>query len=113
MAVAFRPPRRHNSSHCRIARLPTDPPSLWGFPPMTGLHPRRVVAAALAATLALGGLSRAAEPTPPAALPKPAEVRALEASPAKLALKGGDDAPQLVVTAALTNGRLQDLSGDV
>lgn len=46
-------------------------------------------------------------------LPKPAEVQTLASSPAQVALKGGDDANQLVITATVGGGRLQDLSGDV
>src|SRR5262249_1176297 len=37
----------------------------------------------------------------------------LTAQPTKIALKGRDDAWQLVISAALPGGRLQDLSGDV
>ncbi len=48
-----------------------------------------------------------------AVLPQPAAVHALAAYPAKIALKGQDDAWQLVVTGALSGNRLQDLSGDV
>src|SRR5262245_22074220 len=47
------------------------------------------------------------------ALPKPAEVQSLAVQPQKVALKGLDDAWQLVVTANLAGGKLQDLSGDV
>jgi hypothetical protein len=47
------------------------------------------------------------------ALPKPAEVKALLAFPTRVALKGMDDSQQLVITAELASGRLQDLSGDV
>src|SRR5438477_3318411 len=47
------------------------------------------------------------------ALPKPAEVQALVAYPARINLKGSDDAQQLILTAALASGRLQDLTGDV
>jgi hypothetical protein len=46
-------------------------------------------------------------------LPKPSEVKTLAAQPARIALKGGDDAAQLILTATLEGGRLQDLSGDV
>jgi len=46
-------------------------------------------------------------------LPKPADVKTLEVYPPKIALKGADDAQQLVLTATLMNGQLQDLSGDV
>jgi hypothetical protein len=46
-------------------------------------------------------------------LPRPTEVRALTVQPLKIALKGGDDAQQLVLTAELLDGRLQDLTGDV
>ena len=47
------------------------------------------------------------------ALPNPAEVQALAVYPAKLSLKGSDDAGQLILTATLAGGRFQDLSGDV
>ncbi len=47
------------------------------------------------------------------ALPKASEIQTLVAYPAKIALKGGDDAQQLVLTAGLVGGRLQDLSSDV
>jgi hypothetical protein len=46
-------------------------------------------------------------------LPKPAEIRALAAQPEKIALKGGDDAQQLVITATVNDGHLQDLSTDI
>ncbi len=46
-------------------------------------------------------------------LPKPNEVQSLAAYPTKITLKGSDDAAQLILTATLTDGRLQDLSGDV
>ena len=45
-------------------------------------------------------------------LPKPGEIKELVAYPAKIALKGADDASQLIVTAELSSGRSQDLSGD-
>jgi len=53
-----------------------------------------------------------AGPTNPAVLPKPGEIAKLEAYPTAVNLIGSDDAAQLVVTATLTAGRLQDLSGD-
>src|SRR4051794_23801419 len=46
-------------------------------------------------------------------LPKPADVQSLAVYPTKVALNGSDEAAQLVVTANLAGGRLQDLSGDV
>jgi hypothetical protein len=46
-------------------------------------------------------------------LPKPSEVRELAAHPEKIALKGGDDAQQLVITATVNDGHLQDLSTDI
>jgi len=49
----------------------------------------------------------------PAALPKPAEIQNFAATPSKIALKGMDDAQQIVITATLAEQRLQDLSGDV
>jgi len=39
-------------------------------------------------------------------LPKPADVQSLAIHPAKIALKGGDDAQQLILTATLAGGRL-------
>src|SRR5262245_46654798 len=47
-----------------------------------------------------------------AALPGPSAVQSLSAHPAKVALKGADDAAQLIVTASLA-GRVQDLTTDV
>ncbi len=47
------------------------------------------------------------------ALPAPAEVQGLSVQPDKIALKGADDARQLVLTANLTTGRQQDLSSNV
>jgi hypothetical protein len=48
-----------------------------------------------------------------AELPKPADVKSLEVFPAKIQLRGLDDAQQLVLTALLNDGRLQDLTHDV
>jgi Protein of unknown function (DUF1553)/Protein of unknown function (DUF1549) len=55
-------------------------------------------------------------PPPPldtVALPKPADVKSLSVYPTQVSLSGLDDASQLVVTATLNDGRLQDLSSDV
>jgi hypothetical protein len=49
----------------------------------------------------------------PLVLPKPAEVQSFTVHPAKITLKGLDDAQQLLLTAGLAGGRLQDLTGDV
>jgi hypothetical protein len=49
------------------------------------------------------------EPAPP---PKPADVQSLSVHPADVALKGGDSSQQLVVTAALKDGRTWDLTGE-
>src|ERR1700729_3481925 len=46
-------------------------------------------------------------------LPKPAEVQTFAVYPDKIALQNVDNAQQLVVTAGLAGGRLQDLTGDV
>ena len=46
------------------------------------------------------------------ALPKAKEVMSLAVYPTKIALNGGDDAAQLILTATLPDGRLQDLTGD-
>jgi hypothetical protein len=48
-----------------------------------------------------------------APLPTAAEVQALAVYPEKIALKGGDDAQQLVLTASVAAGRVQDLTADV
>jgi hypothetical protein len=78
-----------------------------------------VLTALLALTLSGGYLSAADSATKETAKPKdfeppkPAEVQSLAVQPAKVALKGLDDAQQLVLTATLTGGRLQDLTGDV
>src|SRR5689334_21354916 len=86
---------------------------------MTGTRTYRPVWLVLPAlALAAGPLPAADRPskepvkTEPVALPRPSEIRAIEAYPSFISLKGGDDARQLIVTAALQNGRLQDLSGD-
>src|SRR5262249_53190147 len=65
--------------------------------------------------LPAGDLYADKDPAPPAAfvLPKPAEVQSLAVHPTAITLKGGDDAQQLVLTAALAGGRLQDLTADV
>ena len=75
---------------------------------------------ALAALAFVGGSLQAGDlynkdslATDQIALPKPADVQALAVYPAKVALKGMDDAQQLILTATLPDGRLQDLSGDV
>src|SRR5690242_18436887 len=83
----------------------------------TRLLPRLVLTALAAFTLS--GALAAAEPAKPAAtasdtvaLPKPADVQKLEVYPTKIALKGGDDAQQLILTATVGN-KLQDLTLDV
>jgi hypothetical protein len=87
---------------------------------MTGFHTGRLAWLALAAAVALAGPLAAGDlyktdtakvDTVP--LPKPAEVQTLAAYPQTISLKGGDAAQQLIITAALPAGRLQDLSGDV
>jgi Protein of unknown function (DUF1553)/Protein of unknown function (DUF1549) len=47
------------------------------------------------------------------ALPAATEVQALAAYPPSIALRGGEDSSQLVLTANLPGGRVQDLTGDV
>jgi hypothetical protein len=82
---------------------------------MTRTHSRQVTVtlAVLAGLLAAGQLPADPARVGLAPLPKPADIKALVAFPAKITLKGGDDGPQLVVTATLPDGRLQDLTGDV
>jgi hypothetical protein len=74
----------------------------------------------LAVLLSAGGSLVAGDlysTTDPAAggvvLPKAGEIKELTVYPAKVSLKSADDAAQLVITAALTTGRSQDLTGNV
>jgi hypothetical protein len=46
-------------------------------------------------------------------LPTPAEVQSVVSNPTKITLKGIDDAAQIVVTANLAGGKIQDLSSAV
>jgi hypothetical protein len=55
---------------------------------------------------------KAPSSVPVAALPKAADVKALAARPDKLALRGLDDASQVILTATLSGGRLVDLTHD-
>jgi len=48
-----------------------------------------------------------------AAAPKPADIKELQIHPSKIAIKGGDDAPQVIVTAVLTTGRLVDVTAEM
>src|SRR4051794_36666480 len=50
---------------------------------------------------------------PDPVLPKPAEVQSLAVKPDKVALKGLDDANQLIVTATVAGNKLLDLTHDV
>src|SRR5262249_21630815 len=80
-----------------------------------------VLSAALAALTWTGGPLRAGdiysdkEPAKlePLVLPKPGDVQKFTVHPEKIALKSADDAAQLVLTAELSGGKLQDLTGDV
>jgi hypothetical protein len=80
-----------------------------------------VLSAALAALTWTGGPLRAGdiysdkEPAKlePLVLPKPGDVQKFTVHPEKIALKSADDAAQLVITAELAGGKLQDLTGDV
>jgi hypothetical protein len=68
----------------------------------------RAIAAMVAFLACPGGRLMADEQ--PVALPAPAEIRALDAFPTKVSLPASDAAQQLVITAALADGRSQDLS---
>jgi hypothetical protein len=87
---------------------------------MTGNYTRPLIILTFAAILSDCGPVRAGDlykkdavQSDAVALPKPADVKSLAVYPDKIALKGNDDAQQLIVTATLANGQLQDLSGDV
>src|SRR6266446_6562384 len=56
---------------------------------------------------------REAAASDPVVMPKPAEVHGLAVYPTSVVLRGSDAAQQLIVTASLSGGRVQDLSGDV
>ncbi|MGH9676303.1 MAG: DUF1549 domain-containing protein, partial [Candidatus Acidiferrum sp.] len=49
---------------------------------------------------------------PPPALPKPAEIQAIAVYPMSITLHGGDDAPQLLLSATLVGDRPVDLTTD-
>lgn len=71
----------------------------------------------LAAGAIFPGMTLAEDAKPAAvvtetALPKAADIQKISVYPEKLSLKGMDDAAQLIVTATLKDGRLQDISGD-
>jgi len=76
---------------------------------------------AVVALACLGGPLSAADttaaketpPLDPAVLPKASEIRTFAAFPKAVTLKGMDDSCQLLLTAELTGGRLQDLTSDV
>ncbi len=65
--------------------------------------------------LRAGDLYAGKEPvkTDAVALPKPSDIKTLTVHPAQIALKGIDDAQQLILTAELLDGRVQDLTPDV
>jgi hypothetical protein len=64
------------------------------------------------ALLAIAALAVGPAPLPAASLPKPTDVQALDVKPAAIALKGLDDAQQLILTAKLVGDRLLDLTTD-
>jgi hypothetical protein len=86
---------------------------------MTGTRILRPAWVALAALIASpSGLAandqvkKPSAPSEPAPLPQPSQIKSLAAHPAELILRGRDDAQQILVTATLAGGRLQDLSTD-
>lgn len=79
-------------------RSETMTPRILGLLPLWALH---VIAA-----------EPAKPPVAPAPLPQAAEIARLEVFPDKVALRGMDDACQLVVTAVLKNGHEVDVTGD-
>jgi hypothetical protein len=87
---------------------------------MLGRSSRRPFALALA-LVALSGTrllagdlySKETAKTDAVVLPKPSDVETLTVAPVKIVLKGADDAQQLILTATLPGGRLQDLTGDI
>jgi hypothetical protein len=47
------------------------------------------------------------------AAPQAGDIKGLQAYPTKISINGGDDAPQLLITATLSNGKPVDISSDV
>jgi hypothetical protein len=73
-----------------------------------------VISSATGRDLTAGDLyAKDANRTDPVALPQPADVKTLAIDPKQVEIKGGEDARQLILTATLSDGRLQDLTGDV
>src|SRR5262245_29808409 len=79
------------------------------------LQTRRTALLATLALIASFGISPAADTAKPVsapsvdpAAPSAAEVQAISINPGKVALRGADDAMQLVVTATLKNGEARD-----
>ena len=70
----------------------------------------RLLAAIVATVAFLSARPLAAQET---AIPKPADVKSIAIHPAKVSLTGSDDSAQIIVTATLNDGRLQDLTHDV
>src|SRR6516164_6199710 len=67
-----------------------------------------------AARLTAGDLYKSGStPETEVALPKASDIKSIDVYPTKMTLKGADDTRQLIVTATLKGGRLQDLSSDV
>src|SRR5262245_2618356 len=94
-------------------------PCSRGESPMTGTSRSWLALTTLVLSALSGGSLQAGDlyqkgqaPAQPVALPSPSQVRTLQVHPGKLELQGGDDAQQLILTAVLTDGRLQDLTGD-
>jgi hypothetical protein len=72
------------------------------------------VAALFVPKLVAGDLYQKGKPaSDKVALPDAKDIERLACYPEKIALRGSDDAKQLIVTASLAKGRLQDLSSDV
>jgi hypothetical protein len=87
---------------------------------MKGNHTYMPVLTALVALILSGGhlsagdlYSKDTASSDKVELPKPSAVKSLAAYPTKLALKGSDDAKQLILTATLDGGTLQDLTTDI
>ena len=87
---------------------------------MQGLFRTWALLLSLAAILATTDACRAGDlyaktavPSDTVTLPNARAIRDLTVYPASITLRGSDDARQLIVTAVLDGGRLQDLSEDV
>src|SRR5262249_8918005 len=108
LPVKFCPTQTKRGSHLMTATF------LRRSPLMTMFLTACVTFSVSACQALAGDLSNKDSARPDAlTLPKPSDIQAFEIHPTKIALRGLDDAKQIIITATLNDKHLQDLSGDV